>query len=92
MSNNKKPVSKITLYWPVTAAIWRNETPDGQVFFNATYECSYKEENGKYQSSDSYGRNNSLLLSKVADLASQQIAKLEATERTAQKADQQTAE
>jgi hypothetical protein len=81
MSDSKKPASKISIY-PVTAAIWRNEGPKG-AFYSATFERSYKKD-GKYQSSDSFGGSDLLILAKVADMAHTEMEKLRANDKQAQ--------
>ena len=70
--NGKKPAAKVTLY-PVSAAIWRNASGTGEVFYSATFERSYKDPEGKYKSSDSFNSDHLLLLAKVADLAHTEI-------------------
>ena len=49
MSDTRKPAAKLGLS-PVSAAIWRNQNPKG-VFYSVTFERSYKDETGKYQTS-----------------------------------------
>ncbi len=83
MSDNKKPVSKITLH-PVTAAIWKNQNGDGKVFYSVTFERSYRDEAGNWKSSDNYSVGELLLLAKVADLAHTEIFKLRANDRQTQ--------
>jgi hypothetical protein len=80
--NGKKPAAKVTLY-PVSAAIWRNASGTGEVFYSATFERSYKDPEGKYKSSDSFNSDHLLLLAKVADLAHTEILKLRANDRDA---------
>ena len=88
MSNsNKKPVSKVTLY-PVSAAIWRNENAKGEAFYNVTFERSYKDDAGNWQSSGTFSTGDLLLLAKVADRAHSEIYKLRASDRTAQQSDE----
>lgn len=79
MSDSKKPVSKVSLY-PVKAAIWRNDA-NGQPYYSATFERSYKDEAGNWKSSSSFSGNDLLLLAKAADLAHTEIEKLRAVER-----------
>jgi hypothetical protein len=38
---DSKPASTIKLY-PLSAAVWRNETKDGKAFYSVTFERSYK--------------------------------------------------
>ena len=75
MSNNK-PVSKITLY-PITAAIWRNDNAKSESY-SVTFHRTYKDDNGKWQSTDSFGTGELLLLAKVADQAHTEICRLRA--------------
>ena len=52
----------------VKAAIWANETEHG-VRYSATLSRVYKDRDGKWQTSDSFGRDELLVLAKVCDLA-----------------------
>ena len=87
MSNSKKPVSKVTMY-PISAAIWRNESEKGEAFYNVTFERSYKDDKGEYQSSATFNASDLLLLAKVADCAHSEIYKLRASDRQARKLDE----
>ena len=71
MSDNKKPAAKVTLF-PVSAAIWRNENQKG-VFYSVTFERSYKDDAGKWQTSSTFNASDLLLLAKAADLAHTEI-------------------
>jgi hypothetical protein len=82
MSNTTKPAAKVTMY-PITAAIWKNESEKGEVFYNVTFERSYRDHAGEWQSSDSFGLPDLLLLAKVADGAHSEIYKLRANDRQA---------
>jgi hypothetical protein len=79
----KKPASKLSLY-PVSCAIWRNETAKGEAFYSATFERSYKDADGKYKSTDSFTASDLLLLAKLADQAHTEIVKLRENDRAAQ--------
>lgn len=83
MSENKKPVAKISLH-PVSAAIWRNQNQKGDTFYSVTFERGYKDDDGKWQRSDSFNAADLLLLAKVADLAHSEIYKLRANDRQTQ--------
>jgi hypothetical protein len=87
MSNNKKPASKVTLY-PITAAIWRNESAKGESFYNVTVERSYKDDAGNWKTSDTFNVGDLLLLAKVADLAHSEVYKLRESDRKAQQSDE----
>ena len=51
----------------IKAAIWKNET-DGAAHFNTTFSRLYKD-GEQWKSTDSFGRDDLLLLAKVADAA-----------------------
>jgi hypothetical protein len=89
MSDNKKPAAKVTLH-PVSAAIWRNQNPNG-VFYSVTFERSFKDDAGKWQSSSTFNANDLLLLAKVADQAHSEIFKLRANDRQAHQPDEDAA-
>jgi len=79
MSDTKKPAAKINLH-PVSAAIWRNQNPKG-IFYSVTFERSFKDDAGKWQTSSTFNANDLLLLAKVADQAHSEIVKLRANDR-----------
>ncbi len=66
MRNKTKPVHEVRL-GAIKAAVWRNETENG-VRFNVTFSRLYKE-GDQWQSTDSFGRDDLLLVAKVADEA-----------------------
>lgn len=61
-----KPAQEIRL-GAVRAAIWRNETENGPRF-NTTFSRIYKD-GEQWNHSESFGRDDLLVLAKVADLA-----------------------
>ena len=60
----QKPIHEVRL-GAIKAAVWRNETENG-VRFNATLTRLYKD-GEQWKSTDSFGRDDLLLLAKVAD-------------------------
>lgn len=58
----------------IKAAIWKNETEAG-VRHNVTFHRLYRDDKG-WKSSDSFGRDDLLLLAKVADLAHTKILEI----------------
>jgi hypothetical protein len=62
--SKKKPVKEVRI-GSVKAAIWLNETEQGPRF-NATFERLYRE-GDTWKSSPSFGRDDLLVLAKVAD-------------------------
>ena len=88
-ADNKKPAAKISLH-PVSAAIWRNQNPKG-TFYSVTFERSFKDDAGKWQSASTFNANDLLLLAKVADLAETKIRELRASDRQSDQPDEEAA-
>ena len=61
-----KPTQEVRL-GSIKAAIWKNETETG-IRYNVTFRRLYREED-RWKVSDSFGRDDLLLLRKVADQA-----------------------
>ena len=70
---NQKPVDEIRI-GRVKATIWRNGT-DEQPRHNVTFSRLYKD-GDQWKSTQSFGRNDLLVLAKVADLAHTRIFSL----------------
>src|SRR5438477_7493392 len=66
MKEKQKPIHEVRL-GHIKAAVWKNETEAG-VRYNVTFSRLYKD-GDNWQSTDSFGRDDLLLLSKVADQA-----------------------
>jgi hypothetical protein len=80
----EKPIDEVKL-GHIVAAIWRNVS-DKAVRFNVTFYRLYR--NGDdWKRSDSFGRDDLLLLAKVVDLTHTRIYELQAEERS-QEADE----
>src|ERR1035438_7933417 len=62
----QKPIHEVRLGF-IKAAVWRNETESG-VRYNVTFSRIYKD-GDNWKSTDSFGRDDLLLLGKVADQA-----------------------
>ena len=73
---NQKPVDEIRI-GRVKATIWRNGT-DEQPRHNVTFSRLYKDDAGDWKSTSSFGRNDLLLLAKVADLVHTRLFQLPA--------------
>ena len=52
----------------IKAAVWENGA-DQRVFFNVTFARTYMDEEKKFHDTDSFGRDDLLLLAKLADQA-----------------------
>ena len=63
-----KPAHEVRI-GAVKAAIWRNDTSNG-VRYNTTFSRLYKDkEDDQWKSTDSFGRDDLLVLAKLADAA-----------------------
>lgn len=52
----------------IKAAVWENSA-DQRTFYNVTFARTYMDEEKKFHDTDSFGRDDLLLLSKLADQA-----------------------
>lgn len=50
----------------VRAAVWANARPDGSVWYSTTFSRSYRDEDGNWHSTDSFGTADLLVLGEVA--------------------------
>ena len=66
MKNKQKPAHEVRI-GSIKAALWKNDTDNG-VRYNATFSRLYKD-GENWQSTDSFGRDDLLLLGKVANEA-----------------------
>src|SRR5882672_6030045 len=62
----EKPVHEVRL-GAIKAAIWKNDTPNG-VRYNVTFVRLYRD-NVEWKTTESFGRDDLLVLAKVADCA-----------------------
>jgi hypothetical protein len=69
------PVAKVTVGLQ-TASIWKNES-EGRAFYNVTFDRRYRDAEGKWKSTGSYGRDDLLALAKLADLAHTKVLELQ---------------
>jgi len=62
----EKPVHEVRL-GAIKAAVWKNDTPNG-VRYNVTFVRLYRD-NVEWKTTESFGRDDLLVLAKVADCA-----------------------
>lgn len=79
-TGGNKPVDQVR-FGTVRAAIWRNVNEDGRVFYGVTVDRGYRDGKGDWQSSQSFGRDDLLVLAKVCDAAHTRICELQAEDR-----------
>ena len=70
--STNKPAHEIRING-IRATIWKNDTSTGPRF-NTTFERSYKNEAGEWKTTDSFGREDLLLLAHIATEAFRWIA------------------
>ena len=75
-----QPIEHVRL-GSIQAAIWRNQDREGSVRFNTTIERLYRDDKGEWQSTSSFGRDELLIVAKVADLANTKVHELITTEK-----------
>ena len=69
---SNKPVAEVRV-GAVKAAIWPNQTESGVVRHNVTFSRIYKDAEGNWKSTSSFGRDDLLVVAKVADMAHTKI-------------------
>ena len=79
MTTPTKPVDEVRL-GALKAAIWRNERDNG-ARFNVTFSRSYRDSDGNWKSTSSFGRDDLLVVAKLADRAHSRIFALQREER-----------
>ena len=87
--NKVQPVEEIRI-GSVKAAIWRNEG-EGGPRFNVTFQRLYRAEDGKWQSTAGFNRDDLLVLMKVADAAHTRVIQLAGENRQQQRQNQPAA-
>ena len=74
-----KPADEIRI-GRVKATIWMNATEDGQARYSVVFSRLYREDD-QWKSTHSFGRNDLLLLAKVADIAHTRVSALRQDDR-----------
>ena len=75
---NPKPVAEVRI-GRVKATVWANETKEGRTRYNVTFSRLYKD-GEEWKRTQSFGRNDLLVLAKVADPAHSRIFELQQEE------------
>jgi len=85
MTTDKQQPAATVRLGAISGAIWRNPSDDGRVRYNTTFERLYVDANDEWKSTNSFGRDELLVLAKVCDLAHSRIHEMQAAEREAAK-------
>lgn len=91
MSNEtaNTPVSKIRL-GRIQASIWENAS-EKKTHYNVTFERRYRDSDGNWKSTHSYGFDDLLLLAKAADMAHSKIVELKSAANQQTETDEEDA-
>ena len=81
---NQKPQDEVRI-GTVKAAIWKNEVA-GKTRYSVTFSRIYRDAEGQWKTTQSFGRNDLLVLAKVADRAHSRIFELQRTEDESERA------
>ena len=73
---NQRPITTVRI-GTVRAAIWENRKDGERARYNVTFSKRYRDAEGQWKTTHSFGRNHLLVLAKVADLAHSRIVELE---------------
>ena len=79
----KQPATRIEYFFPMVAAVWRNENSEGKAWYSVTIERRYKDGAGAWQSTGSFGADDLLTVAKLANLAHSEVYNLLAADRRA---------
>ncbi len=80
MTTNTKPIDRVS-FGSVQAAIWRNQDQKGNPRYNFSIERRYADADGNWQSTGSFGRDDSLVVSRIAERIFERIHELQAEDR-----------
>ena len=78
---NQRPTATVRI-GTVKAAIWENRKDGERARYNVTFSKRYRDAEGQWKTTQSFGRNDLLVLAKVADQAHSQIVELEQADHT----------
>lgn len=77
---NSGPTDRVRLF-PVEAAIWMNYTQDGRAMYSASFQRSYKDREGAWKNTTSFGSQDLLVLAEAARAAYHLIERLRKADR-----------
>lgn len=74
--SDKQPPADVIRDGNIKATIWKRESDEGGGFFNTTFSRTYKDEEGNYRDTGSFGANDLLRLSELARSAYGRVREL----------------
>jgi len=83
---NQRPIETVRI-GTVKAAIWPNKAGEC-TRYNVTFSKRYRDAEGQWKTTHSFGRNDLLVLAKVADQAHSRIVELEQAEDNSDQEDE----
>ncbi len=76
---NQRPTATVRI-GAVKAAIWENRKEGERTRYNVTLSKRYRDAEGQWKTTHSFGRNDLIVIAKVADQAHSRIVELEQSE------------
>lgn len=87
MNDKPKPIHTIRL-GAIQASVWSNPGQHGP-FYDVTIDRRFRDPKEQWQSSSSFGRDDLLVVAKLADVAHTYICERQASERATQESEPQ---
>ena len=85
---NQKPTADVRI-GTVKAAIWENQAGE-RTLYKVTFSKRYRDSEGQWKTTHSFGRNDLLLIAKVADQAHSRIVELEQSQDSSEQEEDET--
>lgn len=84
MTESTKPIRHVRRGM-IQAAIWKNHSDAGAVFYTTTFERLYVDDQGSWKHTQGFSRDDLLLLGRIAELTLEEIFQLQEADREIQK-------
>jgi len=79
------PAARVDTFFPIVATVWRNKNTSGDYWYSTVIVRKYKDGQGNWRDSGSFGADDLLVVMKVADIAHTTIAQLRRTYQSNQR-------
>ena len=80
---NNQPIDHVR-FGAIQAAIWKNTDNEGRTRYGVTFERLYRDAEGNWKSTNSFSRDELVIVAKVADRANTRVYELQTVDRTAE--------